>query len=266
MKPDRVSRRIPVELRQQVAADGLRSCADAHAGDRRDRSPGRFAATRESSGDASPGDPNQPQPIVEIVAENEPCPEDVTDQRIKSHKIAENDLDPEVITDELRFSLCYYRVNDRLAVINEIPHLQGNTNQADAIALLKSILLALDLDISNCVFKAEKLNWPLIEELSPHNDQIINAKNALLGFIKIRQEIDKFSNLLIFAGQIEDLLLIQEEKIEKRDYRAVDSDFFITLTSSLQSMLALPILKRDVWQQLQPLRQRLSSSEDVLES
>ena len=178
----------------------------------------------------------------------------------QQQKTAEKNPAPALSVDELKFSLRYYRINDRFAVIDEIPHLQENTDQVDAITLLKSILLALDIDSSNCEFKAERLSWPLAEELSTQYDQVANAKNALLGFIKIRQEIDNFSNLLVFAGLIEELLLVQDDKTEKRDYRVGESDYFITLTSSLQSMLAFPLLKRDVWQQLQPLRHRLSSS------
>jgi hypothetical protein len=123
--------------------------------------------------------------------------------------------------------------------------------------LLRSILRALQIDIAAVDFQAESLSWPLAEALSMKNDPSTEARNALFGFIRVRRELDKFKNLLVFAGQINDLLLPPDSAEENYDYQVNESDYFITVTNSLQSMLAYPLLKRDVWRQLQALRQRL---------
>lgn len=164
-----------------------------------------------------------------------------------------------VSKDALQFSLRYYKISEQLAVIDEVPHQQANASQEQAIALLQAILRALEVDSSDCEFRAESFDWPLAVELSMKNEPAVEAKHALLGFIKRRHEHDQFNNLLVFAGQIDDLLMHTSEKSETRDFAVGAAKYFITLTSSLQSMLAFPMLKRDVWQQLQPLRQRIAS-------
>jgi hypothetical protein len=165
--------------------------------------------------------------------------------------------DSSAASEELRFSLRYYKINAQLAVIDEIPHQLSKSNQSSTIALLRSILRALQIDIAAVDFQAESLSWPLAEALSMKNDPSTEARNALFGFIRVRRELDKFKNLLVFAGQINDLLLPPDSAEENYDYQVNESDYFITVTNSLQSMLAYPLLKRDVWRQLQALRQRL---------
>ena len=73
----------------------------------------------------------------------------------------------------------------------------------------------------------------------------------------MRKRLDGFDNLLVFAGQIDALLLRSTKKAEQRDYLVKVEDYHLTITSSLQAMLSFPMLKKEVWQRLQPLRQRL---------
>lgn len=159
----------------------------------------------------------------------------------------------------LRFALRYYRINDALAVIDEYPLQQNSSSDKECLHLLKNILRALGINSEMPEYTAEKFNWPLVEGLTQDSDEATAAKQALLGFIKGRQQQDGFKNILVFAGLIDDLLLGTAENQDRRDYRNGDADFFITLTHSLQSMLSYPQLKKDVWQQLQTLLARIRS-------
>jgi hypothetical protein len=167
---------------------------------------------------------------------------------------------------ELKFELCYYPISNKLAVIDEVPHHWGGESQAHSVALLQAILRALEVNSSHCEFLPETFSWPFAAQLDMKIKPALAARKALLGFIKKRHEINRFENLLIFAGQLDELLTVNEDGKEQRDFQFFDSDitsnsssnYRITITTSLQSMLAYPLLKRDAWKQLQSLRQRLS--------
>lgn len=163
---------------------------------------------------------------------------------------------------ELKFELCYYKINAELAVIDEIPHHSGEKSHTHSLALLQAILLALGVDSKDCQFNPETFSWPLAAALEMKSEPALEARKALLGFIKKRQEIDRFGNLLIFAGQIDEILVHREGEEEGRDYQFANCNYYVTITSSLRSMLAYPMLKRDTWHHLQPLRQRLASLDE----
>jgi hypothetical protein len=162
----------------------------------------------------------------------------------------------------LKFELCYYKINAELAVIDEIPHHSGEKSHSHSLALLRAILLALGVDGKDCQFKPVTFSWPLAAALEMKSEPALEARKALLGFIKKRQEIDLFRNLLIFAGQIDEILMLAEGGEDARDYQFANCSYYVTITSSLRSMLAYPMLKRDTWHHLQPLRQRLAGLDE----
>lgn len=168
-----------------------------------------------------------------------------------------SDLETE---NELRFKLRYFRINGQLAIIDEVPHQKSERLGVDDKALLQGILAALKMDVSEFDFRPESFSWPLAENLSMKNHPSVEATRALWGFVKMRQETDRFANLLIFSAQTDSLLMKQKNGAGIRDFAAPGANYFVTVTSSLHSMLACPSLKRDVWQQLQPLRKRLAES------
>tara|TARA_B100001964_G_scaffold245311_1_gene331500 strand:+ start:39193 stop:39990 length:798 start_codon:yes stop_codon:yes gene_type:complete len=163
----------------------------------------------------------------------------------------------EVAADTLKFSLRYYRINEQFAVIDELPHAQSGNGNEDKLSLLRNILLALNIDTDACNFAYESFDWPLIQGLPVETEPSLAARQALGGFIAMRKRLDGFDNLLVFAGQIDALLLRSTKKAEQRDYLVKVEDYHLTITSSLQAMLSFPMLKKEVWQRLQPLRQRL---------
>ncbi len=159
----------------------------------------------------------------------------------------------------LSFTLRYYRVNERLAVLDEVPA-QGSVQLSEeSLTLMQAILRALGQDGLEPKPKAEEFSWPLLSGYSMKNTPQVEAAKAISGFLQMRKETDGFTNLLVFAGQVEDVLLQFAANKNARDFES-SKGYFITVTHSLASMLAVSTLKRDVWQHLQALRKRIDSS------
>ncbi len=159
----------------------------------------------------------------------------------------------------LSFSLRYYRISDSLAVLDEMPPQGTGQLSRESQKLMLAILRALGLEYSAEALRAEEFSWPLQSGYSAKQSPQVDAAKALSGFLRMRQETDSFTNLLVFAGQLEDVLLQNERDRIARDFES-DRGYFVTVTHSLASMLAIAGLKRDVWQHLQPLRKRLPTS------
>lgn len=208
-------------------------------------SPALTVDSEEAASQSAPGKNEETSPAPEHETEND------------AERKAESGGEPQR---GLKFELCYYKINAELAVIDEIPHHSGEKSHSHSLALLQAILLALGVDSKDCQFKPETFSWPLAAALEMKSEPALEARKALLGFIKKRQEIDLFRNLLIFAGQIDEILMHPSGEEESRDFQFANCDYYVTITSSLRSMLAYPMLKRDTWHHLQPLRQRLGSS------
>ena len=129
----------------------------------------------------------------------------------------------------------------------------------ESLSLLRNILTALGVNADSCNFSSANFDWPIVEGLSVATEPNQAARQALGGFITMRQQQDGFSNLLVFAGEIDELLVKKSGKEEVRDYKVEQADYYFTITNSLQMMLSYPRLKREVWDQLQPLKQRLNN-------
>jgi len=200
--------------------------------------------------EAAPSVGSVPPPtVIAISTENYQAATDAPPQ-----SLAETS---EATTDTLKFSLRYYRINGQFAVIDEFPLAQSGNGSADRLSLLRNILIALNIDTVACNFSYESFNWPLMEGLPVETEPSLAARQALCGFIAMRKRLDGFGNLLVFAGQIDALLLRSTKTAEQKDVLVKLEDYHLTVTSSLQAMLSFPMLKKEVWQQLQPLRQRL---------
>ncbi len=155
-----------------------------------------------------------------------------------------------------RFSLRYFAVNSRLAVLDELP-LEQSQESDHAVTLLGNILRALAIGDTQDLTIRDSFDWPPALQMPATAEPALAAPRALHGFIASRRAQDGFSNLLVFAGRVESMLMDEARGVE-RDFPSTKGDFHLTVTHSLQSMLAVPALKRDVWQHLQALRQRLS--------
>ena len=159
----------------------------------------------------------------------------------------------------LSFTLRYYRVSEKLAVLAEVPPQGSQQLGDDSLALLHGILRAVGESNFSSSSKVEEFSWPLHSGYSMKNSPEVEAAKAISGFLQMRQETDGFANLLVFAGQLEEVLLPKGASEAARDFEN-GKGYITTVTHSLASMLAVPTLKRDVWQHLQPLRKRIESS------
>ena len=265
-----------------TSSEELRAFAENTESEKSTKRPATPNSGRAAEALTNASSMSQPSPEVEtavadgaaeLVAEVAAAPVPVPATQVTAE--AES---PATEEGELRFRLQYYKIGASLAIIDETPHhlpSTGGNNSGlrtnESRELLISILAALGVDAKDDDLRPELFSWPLVESMSVQGDPVVAARNALQGFIQSRHDKDKFSNLVIFAGQIATLVELPQESISlpetaydfshKRD--SADSEFFITLTNSLHSMLAFPLLKRDVWQQLQALRKRLVSSDSV---
>ncbi|NKB32362.1 MAG: hypothetical protein GKR91_04620 [Pseudomonadales bacterium] len=204
--------------------------------------------------DISPTAISPPPPTVE----DKPVdikPETITAQVEKEDKAKGTESD-----NDLRFALRYYKISDSLAVVDEYPLQQTAESKDESWLLLRNILQALNVELVSESIASEHFGWPLIEGFTDATDEATAAKQALQGFIAGRQQQDGFNNLLVFAGLVDDLLIGPEGTENRRDYQMTNSELFITITQSLQSMLSYPQLKKDVWHQLQSLRARIQAS------
>jgi len=159
----------------------------------------------------------------------------------------------------LSFALRYYRINERLAVLEEVPPQGSRQLNQESLTLMQAILNALGQKGLEPNPQAEDFFWPLQSGYSMKNTPRIEAAKAISGFLQMRKETDGFTNLLVFAGQIEDVLLQFDARKVERDFES-SKGYFITVTHSLASMLAVSTLKRDAWQHLQSLKKRIDSS------
>lgn len=155
-------------------------------------------------------------------------------------------------TGELTFKIRYYRITEQIAVIDECPYAREDDRKDDKLTLLKAILSALKIHWQDCDFHFESFSWPIDADMEFEEGSQEAALQMLNGFIAQRQTVDKFENLLVFAGQLETILASTEQS-QGREYST-------TVTSSLSAMLSYPLLKRQVWTQLQPLKRRLASA------
>ncbi len=170
-----------------------------------------------------------------------------------------------VPTDEvnpLRFRLHYIRISNALSVINEVPY-QQQVKAPDAVmSLLLAILQALGENPEAEALKTEQFDWPLESGIAVKGNPALAAQQALLGYIAMRKQRDGFQQLLVFSAQLPTLLFDHKIEVGKSsdqfDQFAASGNYHLTVTHSLQSLLAHPILKRETWAHLQPLRQRLA--------
>jgi len=157
----------------------------------------------------------------------------------------------------LSFTLRYYRINEKLAVLDEMPGQASRELSEKSTSLLRAILKALGQSDNTANLKVEEFSWPMRSGYPMKDTPQAEAAKAISGFLQMRKETDGFSNLLVFAGQLDEVLLQFDGSNNVRDFES-SKGYFITVTHSLASMLAVPTLKRDVWEQLQAIRKRIS--------
>ena len=161
----------------------------------------------------------------------------------------------------LRFSVQFIRVNAQLAVINEAPHEAGGRQNQQATSLLANLLAALGIgQKERAGLTADRFNWPIAEGIGATGNSRHAAKLALNGFIAQRHDQQGFPNLLLLTAQLIDLMSDHSVQPDMGDQNLVDAPFKLTITHSLHAMLAHSDLKREAWQHMTALRERLQSA------
>ena len=160
--------------------------------------------------------------------------------------------------------LQYFAINRQLAVISETPHqLQAMPNR-DSTDLLSAILRALlPAPMDGGIAPDDRIgfDWPLAEGLRV-DDPRRAAALALQGFINQRQQQDGFAELLLFSSRLP-RILTGDDQAEATGERSIDGfQCRLVFTRDLHSMLAHPLLKREVWSHLQGLCSRLRTVDD----
>ena len=160
----------------------------------------------------------------------------------------------------LSFSLNYYFLSDKLAVLEETTKNGSVFHRKEYLNLLRKIVSALGVDVENQSYKPESISWPVAGVSSLPIDQKSAARQMLNGYIRRKSQEAQFANLLIFADTIPDLFTSKKKPGGEKDFFNDEEGFHLTICEALSEMLARPELKRNVWNSLQPLRKRIMSS------
>ncbi len=160
----------------------------------------------------------------------------------------------------LSFSLNYYLLSGKLAVLEEITKNSSEFRRKEYLNLLRKIVSALGVDVENQSFNTESISWPVAGVSSLPTDQKSAARQMLNGYIRRKSQEAQFANLLIFADTISDLFTNKKKSEGENDFFNDVEGFHLTICEALGEMLARPELKRNVWNSLQPLRKRIMSS------
>ncbi len=142
---------------------------------------------------------------------------------------------------ELRFSVQFYRISEKLAIINEVPFLRSSSNEQDLNKLLTAILRALGQEFGESP-NSVRFNWPLGADDDASSRRASEAFQALSGFMRKRLGSDSYKVILVFGNQCEELF----DKSGVGDLLTETSERLIH-THSLDAILRVPSLKRSVW-------------------
>lgn len=161
-------------------------------------------------------------------------------------------------SEAIEFRIRFLHINSNLAVIDELPFAQADSFPPANNELLKAVLAALKVNWNEADIRIESFSWPIDAAFDYEGDPKLAAELMLKGFIAQHHAANSFSNLLVFAGQLESVLASPEG--QGSDFVETSQGYYVTVTSSLAAMLAYPLLKKQVWAALQPLRKRLAKT------
>jgi len=175
-----------------------------------------------------------------------------------------SDLSDDGATNEheptLSFSLNYYFLSDKLAVLEETTTHGSVFHRKEYLDLLRNIVSALGIDVESQSFNTESVSWPVAGFFSLPTDQKSAAQKMLYGYIRRKSQEAQFANLLVFADTIPDLFTNKRNPDGTRDYFNEAGGFYLTICQALGEMLIRPELKKSVWNSLQELRKRIMFS------
>ncbi len=160
-----------------------------------------------------------------------------------------------------RFAFAYFPVSEELAVISELPWAKSAAVSPTCRQLLAGMLRALGIPADERALTSMVFTWPLME--GPDIEQgEESARQTLAGFLARRLKLRPVRYLLVLAEQSTGYLFPADFDWQQGRGGLLQHPHFdmqVVVTRSLNAMDAVPDLKREVWQAMQPLRQALAS-------
>lgn len=150
---------------------------------------------------------------------------------------------------ELQFQMLLIQADKGLVICNQIPMLARQGLNEKEQRLLQNILLWLGCKLQPQTVQ-RRFTWPL-PGLGAGTRKL--AGKSLNGFLEQAQQELKYSSLLLMGSS--SLECLEEFRADQSGQNPAWQQY---ATHSLSEVLALPELKRSVWQQLLPLHARLS--------
>jgi hypothetical protein len=176
----------------------------------------------------------------------------ITTQQSRSRK---ETLHDENTDDALSLHLLLIPVDQGLCVLNQIPVLGKSQLQEKQQKLLDNILFFLGTPTA-AYHSVRTFHWPL-----PGMSDITSghaAKSSLMHFLEQFSQEQPFSNLLVMGEQGAGWM--READTKEADTAFAPRPWQTVHTYSLDQMLTLPSIKREVWQHLLPLQARLKQA------
>lgn len=162
---------------------------------------------------------------------------------------------------DLRLVLEFFRVGKRLAVVNELPWLADATASREQMVLLDRILIALGKPATSTLGGPELVfRWP-VDDSADLSGDFAKASQMLNGMLQARMSLGGFDWLLVLSPQCQAMLGPQGVTKFSGPVVLPELGCKAVFTHSLGAMLAVPSLKRSVWEAIQPLVGSLSDSE-----
>lgn len=157
--------------------------------------------------------------------------------------------------EEIRFQLAFIRINENICVLNQLPYVGGKHLGLSHQKLLLNIVKSLDLDHENLHFNELPFRWPFgeFEHLKKNEGA---ARQALHAYLDQRMLEQGFNTLLLMGEMAVRFLQPRDHSNDVKRGVLTIVDGLPWKTASLESldeMLKMPALKRDVWVDLRSL-------------
>ena len=193
----------------------------------------------------------RPEPALELKVEKLKKVEKIETLPLKN--TVERNSDEAADNKEIRFQFAFIRISDKLCILNQIPYVgikqQLSTGHKN---LLLNILRAFQLNTENPGFDAMTFRWPLVE--GEHVDKSEGAARSALNSYLEQQMAEKDSRLLLIMGSLAARYTLPEEaqgELESGTFHQLNNQVWkVAKTRSLDEILSMPQVKKEVWQQL----------------